>query len=154
MSGRRDPINPTTDEARALARRLLTTATFGALATNGTIAPLVTRVAVTAIDAAPHILVSTLSAHTRALQTDPACSILLGEPGEKGDPLTHPRMTVVANATQVDKAALRDLWLARHPKSALYVDFADFLMLRLDPIEIHLNGGFGKAFRLEPGDLR
>ena len=154
MTERRDPINPTTDDARALARQVLTTARFGALATRADPAPLVTRVAVVAADGAPHTLVSTLSAHTQALLADPACSILLGEPGTKGDPLTHPRMTVLARAEAADKAAFRDTWLAAIPKARLYYDFGDFRLFRLTPVEVHLNGGFGQAFRLTPDDLR
>jgi hypothetical protein len=152
---KRDPINPTDDAARALAHRLVAEARFGALAVldpEGP-APLVSRVAVAAPGGVPLILVSDLSLHTRALHTDPVCSILLGEPGPKGDPLTHPRLTWVARAEPVEKAAHRDAWLARHPKSALYVDFADFRMLRLAPVQGLLNGGFGNAYRLTPADM-
>ena len=77
----------------------------------------------------------------------------MGEPGPKGDPLTHPRLTLQARATRADKAALRPSWLAAHPKTTLYYDFTDFLLLRLDPQGAHLNGGFGRAFRLTPEDL-
>lgn len=150
---KRDPINPTDDSARGLARDLLATARFGALATVADPAPLVTRVAVVADEGAPLILVSTLSTHTKALQANPNCSILLGEPGSKGDPLTHPRMTMVAQARATDKGDSRDLWLSRHPKAQLYFDFADFIMFRLVPAEVHLNGGFGKAYRLTPDDI-
>ena len=152
---RRDPINPTDDEARALARRLIAKATFGALAVHAPEdpAPLVSRVATLALGGVPHLLVSELSVHTAALRANPACSILLGEPGDKGDPLTHPRLTYVAAAVPADKAALRDAWLARHPKARLYYDFADFGLIRLDPVAGLLNGGFGKAYRLTPRDM-
>ncbi len=122
---RRDPINPTDDAARALARQLIAEAGFGALAVqdpDGGPAPLVSRVAVAAAKAAPLILVSDLSLHTRALLAQPACSVLLGEPGDKGDPLTHPRLTLVAEAETVEKATYRSAWLQRHPKARLYVD--------------------------------
>ena len=52
-----------------------------------------------------------------------------------------------------DKAALRAGWLALHPKSALYLDFADFALLRLRVREAHLNGGFGQTYHLAPEDL-
>ena len=48
---------------------------------------------------------------------------------------------------------MREGWLARHPKARLYVDFADFAFVRLRPEGAHLNGGFGRAYRLEPSDL-
>lgn len=153
---RRDPIRPTTEEARALARSLASEARHGAL---GVIdpesqGPLVTRVAVGWDGAAPLVLVSTLALHTRALLANPAASVLLGEPGPKGDSLTHPRLTIQARAEAADKAAHRLGWLAVHPKTTLYYDFADFLLLRLVPFAAHLNGGFGQAFRLTPEDLR
>jgi putative heme iron utilization protein len=156
-----NPIRPTDDEARALARRLLDHAAFGALGVidPATGAPMVTRVAV-GTDAAgrPVTLVSDLSAHTRALKAEPACSLLVGEPGPRGDPLTHPRLTLQARARFVRKGegghdALRSRWLAGHPKSTLYVDFADFSFVLLDVEAAHLNGGFGRAFVLGPGDL-
>ena len=153
---RRDPIRPTTDEARALARHLLVEARHGALAVLDpeTGFPHVTRVAVGHDGAAALVLVSTLSHHTKALLTDPRCSLLVGEPGPKGDPLTHPRLTLQARAEAADKAAHRLGWLAVHPKTTLYYDFADFLLLRLVPFAAHLNGGFGQAFRLTAQDLR
>ena len=114
---------------------------------------MVTRVATLWHDRAALILVSDLSSHTQALSDRPACSLLVGEPGPKGDPLTHPRLTLQCNAEPTDKALLRDTWLAAHPKAKLYIDFADFRILQLSPVEAHLNGGFGKAFHLRPSDL-
>jgi len=151
-----DPIRPTDDEARALARRLLSEARHAALGviepeTGG---PFVTRVAVGWDGGAALVLVSTLSQHTRALRAEPASSLLLGEPGPRGDPLTHPRLTLLTRAEPADKAVHRASWLAQHPKAGLYYDFADFLMLRLAVRSAFLNGGFGKAFRLRPEDLR
>jgi putative heme iron utilization protein len=150
-----DPIRPTDDEARALARALLAGARFGALAVidPASGAPMVSRVAVGAQDGWPLILVSTLSAHTRALAANPACSLLVGEPGPRGDPLTHPRLTLQARAATADKAALRADWLAQHPKTTLYYDFSDFRLLRLEPSAAFLNGGFGRAFHLTATDL-
>lgn len=156
MADKTDPIRPTDDTARALARDLMTAARYGALGVidPATGSPRVSRVAVGANGAGqPLILVSTLSEHTAALQADPACSLMVGEPGPKGDPLTHPRLTLQCRAETADKAAERDGWLATHPKSALYIDFADFIFFRLAVTEALLNGGFGKAYRLRPGDL-
>ncbi len=151
-----DPIRPTDDEARALARRLISEARFAALAVidPGTGAPMVTRIAlVPGPDGAPLTLISTLSSHTAALATDPACSLLIGEPGPKGDPLTHPRLTLQARAEPADKAALRDHYLSLYPKATLYYDFGDFGLTRFTPVAGLLNGGFGKAYRLSPADL-
>jgi putative heme iron utilization protein len=155
------PIRPTDDEARTLARALIESARFGALGVieQGTGAPLVTRIGVaTASDGVPVSLVSDLSHHTRALRANPACSLLLGEPGGKGDPLVHPRLTVQARAAFVDRADpghadLRARYLSRQPKARLYIDFGDFHLVRLEPTGAYLNGGFGKAFVLAPDDL-
>jgi len=151
-----DPIRPTDDEARALARGLIADARHAALAVldPATGAPMVTRIAlVPGRDAAPLTLISTLSSHTAALAENPACSLLIGEPGAKGDPLTHPRLTLQARAEPADKAALRDHYLSLYPKATLYYDFGDFGLTRFAPVAGFLNGGFGKAYRLSPADL-
>ena len=155
------PIRPTDDEARALGRGLIDGAGFGALGVRDpeTGAPMISRIAVaTDPGGQPITLISDLSHHTRALQADPVCSLLLGEPGDRGDPLTHPRITLQCRAEFVERsadahAALRDRYLAHRPKARLYVDFADFRFVRLHVSAAYLNGGFGRAFVLTPADL-
>jgi putative heme iron utilization protein len=156
-----DPIRETDDAARALGRGLIDGARFGALGVTDpeTGAPMVSRVAVATTPAGqPMTLVSDLSHHTVALKRDPVCSLLVGEPGEKGDPLTHPRITLQARARfvrhgQEGHAELRAHYLGQHPKAQLYIDFADFAFALFDVTDAHLNGGFGKAYRLTPADL-
>jgi putative heme iron utilization protein len=147
-----DTINPTDDAARALVRQLLANMRHAALGVTHpeTGAPYVARVGLIWDGTAALTLVSTLSTHTQALLANPACAALIGEPGAKGDPLTHPRLTLHARAEPVDKPAHKDKWLAAVPKAKLYYDFADFMMFRLVPSGIDLNGGFGKAYRLGP----
>jgi len=161
MTDKASPIRPTDDEARALARGLIAAARFGALGViePGTGAPMVTRVAVgTGPDGAPLTLISGLSMHTRALKANPAASLLVGEAGERGDPLTHPRLTLMAQAgfvEHVDPAypALAEHYLRTHRKAKLYIGFADFVFVRFAVERGYLNGGFGKAFVLEPADM-
>jgi hypothetical protein len=151
-----DPIRPTDEEARALARSLIAGARHGALGVIDpeTGAPMVTRIAVVpGPDGVPLALISTLSSHTAALDANPACSLLLGEPGDKGDPLTYPRLTLQARAEEADKAAMRAHYLSHYPKAQLYYDFGDFRLMRMIPREALLNGGFGKAYRMTAGDL-
>ena len=157
---RPSPIRPTDAEARALARRLIAEARHGALAVlhpdSG--APHVTRIAVgTDPDGQPLTLISSLSLHTRALQAQPRACLLLGEPGPRGDPLTHPRLSLDIDAEFLPRGALherlRDHWLGQHPKARLYIDFADFAFVRLRPAGAALNGGFGKAYSLTAADL-
>lgn len=158
---KQDPIRPTDDEARALARSLINEASFGAIGVIDpeTQAPMVTRIAIgTDTDGCIVTLVSDLSAHTRALKVNPVCSLLLGEPGDKGDPLVHPRLTLQCQAAflrhgETGHAQLRDHYLISHPKAKLYVDFADFAFVRFSVDSALLNGGFGQAFRLTSSDL-
>jgi putative heme iron utilization protein len=160
MSDKPSVIRETDDEARKLARVLLRTAGYAALAVidpdNGF--PAASRVLLgTDIDGVPVILVSALSAHTRALSRDPRASLLVGEPG-RGDPLAHPRLTVQCIAERVDRTTpthgrLRARFLSRHPKAKRYIDFADFTFLRFRPLSASLNGGFGKAYLLPGEDL-
>ena len=106
----------------------------------------------TDIDGSPVLLMSGLSAHTKNLDADDRASILLSAPG-KGDPLAHPRLTVVGRLGRVVeeplRARLKRRFLARHPKSALYADFGDFAFWRLATHSAHLNGGFAKAADFE-----
>lgn len=156
-----DPIRPTDDEARALAQDLIATARFAALAvTDPEIrSPMISRVAVVpGPDGLPLSLVSDLAAHATALKADPACALLLGEPGPKGDPLTHPRLSLQASARFIrhgapEHAALAEHYLSLQPKAKLYIGFADFSLLRFEIRRGLLNGGFGKAFKLTPADL-
>lgn len=148
----RDPISPTDDQARAVARRLMTQARHGALGTLVDGAPFVTRIALAPDGAAFLSLVSDLAVHTPALRTHSRASLLIGEPG-KGDPLAHPRMTVQVEATFTDKETAATAFLTRQPKAKLYIGFADFHLVRLSPTQAFLNGGFGKAYRLSPKDL-
>ncbi len=156
-----NPIRETDEEARSLARTLLTEARFGALAVidHATGAPSVSRISVVrAPDGAPLTLISELSTHTQHLMANPACALLLGEPGPTGDPLTHPRMTLSCIARFIrhgepGRDALRDHFLAQYPKAKLYIDFGDFLFAHLQVEDIALNGGFGKAYALTPADL-
>ncbi len=149
-----DPYRPLDDEARATTRQILDEARHGALAVLVEEAqPMVTRVAYLSDGASVLILVSTLSAHTAALEARPASSLLLGEPGPKGDPLIHPRLTLITRAEADDKGPHRAAWLAAHPKAALYYDFSDFRLIRLRIVSAFLNGGFGKAYRLDPEDF-
>ncbi|MEL7090857.1 MAG: pyridoxamine 5'-phosphate oxidase family protein [Pseudomonadota bacterium] len=155
-----DPVRDPDAEARAQARDLIDSATFAALAaTRPEGGPTVSRIALTTDDTgAPLSLISTLSAHTQALKADPHCALLIGEPLDRGDPLTHPRLTLHCAAALIPRdapehAALRARYLATRPKAKLYIDFADFRFVNFAVKDGFLNGGFGKAFRITPADL-
>lgn len=157
---RKDVIRETDAEAIRLARTLMRSARYGALAVldpqDGS--PQASRVAVaTDLDGMPLILVSSLAGHTAGLVADARCSLLLGEPG-KGDPLAHSRITLSCRAARLERgseeqARAERRYLNRHPKAKLYAGFPDFAFFRLDPQKASLNGGFGKAYALTRADL-
>ena len=115
MTTRPDPVRDADAEALALARSLLTGTDHAALAVTDPEdgLPGISRIAFgLGPDGLPMTLISSLSAHHGALRANPACALLVGEPGPKGDPLTHPRLMVKARATFVapddsDRPALR-----------------------------------------------
>lgn len=148
------------NEARLLAKRLMRTSRSGALATQGGEGgmPFASLVATgTDLDGSPIILTSQLSAHTRLLEADPRCSLLLSAIG-KGDPLAHPRLTLLAKARRIERGSeeersIRRRYLMQHPKAALYVDFSDFAFWHLSIASGSLNGGFGRAYNMSQADL-
>jgi heme iron utilization protein len=148
-----DPAD--TFDGAALAKRLLRTIRSGALATLDALSghPFASLVTVaTDIDGSPLLLMSTLSAHRANLEADPRVSILLSQQG-KGDPLAHPRLTVIGRAGRSSDAQVRSRFIARHPKAKLYADFADFAFFRLAVEGAHLNGGFARAMSLTSEQL-
>ena len=152
-------LRPVDDQARRQAKTILRTARFGALATiePETGLPLASRVGLAPdIDGAPTLLISALSAHFASLEANRACSLLVGEPG-KGDPLAHPRLTVIGTARPIAESAhaesAKHRYLGRHPKADLYMGFADFGFWRLEVDRALFNAGFGKAYSMTSSDL-
>jgi putative heme iron utilization protein len=147
-------------DPKGLAKALLRATRAGSLATidRNTGHPFASLVNVaTDADGAPLILVSRLSTHTANLERDGRASVLLAATG-KGDPLAHPRLTLLGTFQPVarehaDGPRVRRRFLARHPKSQLYAAFADFSFWRLDVVSAHLNGGFARAADLKATDV-
>lgn len=147
-------------DPKSVAKGLLRSIRAGSLATidRNTGHPFASLVNVaTDVDGAPLILVSRLSTHTANLEQDGRASVLLASTG-KGDPLAHPRLTVLGTFGQVERGSaeeprVRRRFLARHPKSELYAGFADFSFWRLTAVSAHLNGGFARAADLTAADV-
>jgi len=147
-------------EPKSIAKELLRVTRAGSLATidRNTGHPFASLVNVaTDVDGAPLILVSRLSSHTANLEADGRASLLLASSG-KGDPLAHPRLTLLGTFMQVARAdaaepRLRRRFLSRHPKSELYAGFADFSFWRLHTVSAHLNGGFARAADLKGAEV-
>jgi putative heme iron utilization protein len=147
-------------DPKAVAKDLLRATRAGALATidRNTGHPFASLVNVaTDVDGSPLILVSRLSTHTANLEIDGRASLLLASTG-KGDPLAHPRLTLLGSFAQIARddpelPRIRRRFLARHPKSELYVGFGDFSFWRLKTVSAHLNGGFARAADLKAADV-
>ena len=147
-------------DPKAVAKSLLRATRAGALATidRNTGHPFASLVNVaTDVDGSPLILVSRLSTHTANLEVDGRASLLLASTG-KGDPLAHPRLTLLGAFAQIalddpELPRLRRRFLARHPKSELYAGFGDFSFWRLQTVSAHLNGGFARAADLKAADV-
>ncbi|MFP5481174.1 MAG: HugZ family protein [Alphaproteobacteria bacterium] len=155
-----DPVRPADAEARALAQGLLALGHAALAWTDpATGTPGISRIAFARDrDEGMLTLVSALAPHFRALRENPDCALMLGEVGDKGDPLTHPRLMIRARATFVApddpaRSAIRARWLERNPKAQVYIDLPDFAFVRLTPQSALLNGGFARAFHLSPQDL-
>ncbi|MEM0986607.1 MAG: DUF2470 domain-containing protein [Pseudomonadota bacterium] len=156
-SGEKTLFQPVDEPARRDASTLLRTSRFGALAIltrDG--APDVFRVGLaTDIDGAPIFPTSALSGRDDALGADRPISLMVGEVG-KGDPLAHARLTVLGRLVRCegdDHTRVRDRYLARHPKAALYIDFKDFSLWRLVVETGSYIAGFGRAYRMVGSDL-
>ncbi len=147
-------------DPKSLAKSLLRITRAGSLATidRNTGHPFASLINVaTDSDGSPLILISRLSTHTANLEADGRASVLLAATG-KGDPLAHPRLTLIGSFVRAPRddpgeARLRRRFLARHPKSELYAGFGDFSFWRLEVVSAHLNGGFARAADLTAIDV-
>ncbi len=156
-----DLIQDTDDFARGTSQALLQGSRFASLASlqPNTGHPQVTRISLVFLPVFGLVsLISDLSDHSKSLRQDQRCSLLIGQPGPKGDPLTHPRLTLTCTSefqalSPVQHRDLRRQYLGVYPKSKLYIDFADFHFVRFTVLSATLNGGFGKAYRLDKGDI-
>ncbi len=101
------------------------------------------------------LLISNMAMHTQNLKADGRASLFVAQAAADGDPLGAARATIVANAQAVhasDLGAARELYLAAHPSSRNWVDFADFSFFRLEPLDVYYVGGFGVMGWVEAGD--
>lgn len=96
----------------------------------------------------PLFLISNMAMHTQNLRANPQASLFVAQTGSDDDPLGAARATLVGPATPIpadspDLPTARELYLAAHPNSRYWVDFADFSFFRLSPIDLYYVGGFG-----------
>ncbi len=98
------------------------------------------------------VLVSSLSAHGKALSANSPAGLLFTGVEDLTDPMKTPRLTVQGSAV---KATLdeRAFFLQSRPEAELYIDFSDMQLYRIDLKNAHLVVGFGRAVSLSPGCL-
>lgn len=147
-------------EAVHVAKTVLHTCRFAALATidpvSGYPYTTVTNLAVEP-DGTPFFFAARLTLHARNIEADTRISLTIA-PFGKGDALTEPRLTLVGRAVliptnEVDKA--KTAYLARYPKSKLYLSLPDTLLFRLNIEGVQINGGPARnASNITPADIR
>jgi putative heme iron utilization protein len=136
------------------ARRLLRSARVGTLATSADGAPFASLVTpAAAADGSVLLLLSDLAEHTRHLNAEARCSVLVAGPAAEVNPQTAPRLTLTGIAEPTSDPALRTRYLAVHPYAALYAGFGDFRLWRVRPGSGRLVEGFARAFTLQPAQL-
>ncbi len=100
-------------------------------------------------DGCPIFLISTLARHTQALLANPAASLLISDVPATGDILTGQRASFMGRCVKLaETAAAREIYLAKHPYAAGYVDFGDFSFWKLEPELVHTVAGFGQIATL------
>ncbi|MEW5771777.1 MAG: DUF2470 domain-containing protein [Pseudomonadota bacterium] len=110
----------------------------------GSVAPFVTDHA-----GCPVILISTLAEHTKNLDADPRCSLIV-QPYSP-DMQVAGRVTVLGRATRLaDKDALGPRYLRFHPQAEAYFAMHDFSFYRIEPVRVRWIGGFGRIHWVEP----
>ena len=154
-----DPIRPTDDAARALARRLIAEARIAALGVlDATGAPMVSRIAIARDGAGlPLALVSDLAAHVKgAARRSPrlAAARRAGAARRPADPsAADPAGAGRAGAEDAERPALAELWLAAHPKAKIYAGLADFRFLRFQPVSALSERRLRQGVPAEAADL-
>lgn len=140
------------DLVRGLLRRAETAALATRLAAGGE--PYASLVLL-ATDAAarPLLLLSDLADHSRNIAADPRVSLLIDGTHELRDRLTGPRASVQGRAEEVSDPQLKARFIRRHPSAAMYADFADFRLYRVDVERAHLVAGFGRIAWVEGTEI-
>lgn len=146
MQDLREPHNDIHREARLLLRETRS-ASLAVIEDDYPALALVTQ-AVT-LEGAIVLLLSQLSAHTRTLDRDGRCALMVTGAPTDTNPQTSPRLSLVCDAQRSENPADRARYLAIHPYAGFYADFADFGLYRLTVIAARYVGGFARAATLD-----
>ena len=102
------------------------------------------------------MLLSGLAQHTKNLNDNGTCSLLLVASSAEEDVMQSARITLTGHVNRLakeDDADSRAAFLAVNPSSALYADFGDFAFYEFTIAEAHLVAGFGRIESLSPDQL-
>ncbi len=106
------------------------------------------------------IHLSRLARHTRHIDANPQVAVLITETdGPDKNPLALQRACFTGVMTKIPRDTPEYLsakagYLARFPTSERIFQLPDFTFYALAPEAIHLVAGFGKAYTIDPADLR
>ena len=153
MSGQQVPQKANRQDVD-LAHQLVENAAIASLAVVGSDgAPIVALTSPVLLpNGAMLVLVSSLSAHGKALSANSQAGLLFTGVEDLKDPMKTPRLTIQGSSV---KATLdeRAFFLQSRPEAELYIDFSDMQLYRIDLKNAHLVVGFGRAVSLSPGCL-
>ena len=94
----------------------------------------------------PLFLFSGMSTHTQDILADPRASLTVAAKEFKG--AADGRVNLMGTCSKVPKEDIplaRELYLAKHPNSKVWINFGDFTFFRLTVEKIRFVGGFARA---------
>ncbi len=97
-------------------------------------------------DGHPIFLLSGLAEHTKNVRGNPKASLFVRDL-KSGEPQSTGRVTMLGEIQLLlndEIPAVRDLFLERHPKAALWASFGDFRWFRMMPSATYVVAGFGQ----------
>ncbi len=104
-------------------------------------------------DGSPILFISDLSEHAKNIAADNRVSLLIDGTAGLKDPLTGPRVSILARAVRADQPELKARFLARHAGAKIYAGFADFHVYRLEVTRAHFVAGFGRIHWIEAAEI-
>lgn len=93
----------------------------------------------------PILAISSLSPHTKDLEMNPKCSLLMAR---DANDISDTVVTIIGEAETISTEeweSVRSVYLERHP-DAFWVDFGDFRLVRVNPKKIRFLAGSATAF--------
>lgn len=97
----------------------------------------------------PLLMISELAEHTQNILAENRVGLLVDATEGRDNPLTGTRLTLMGRAAQTNDETHFKRYIARHPDAALYAEFTDFSLYRLDVERVHMVAGFGAIHWIE-----